>query len=254
MHLSCREDFNAYANVCFHEFGDRVAHWTTMLQPNALAQGAYDIGELPPNHCSYPFGSNCAVGNSTTEPYLFVHHSLLAHASTVNLYRKKYKVSFPLSWLLFPAKLYLFELKLNPEYCLWSWELSLLLLFSISGCTEGHYWTEFAHHVVLSIHRFQNRHWSNWKSKDLLIWLVCFVVLKAQLSGHPHSWIMAQEFTKFLGSCIRWCSETVQRLWGRLLVCAFHPSPAMNLSLLLTHLTSLDWITTLHIRAIVLTQ
>jgi len=87
------EDFTAYANVCFHEFGDRVAHWTTMLQPNALAQGAYDIGELPPNHCSYPFGSNCTVGNSTTEPYLFVHHSLLAHASTVNLYRKKYKAA-----------------------------------------------------------------------------------------------------------------------------------------------------------------
>ncbi|RLN29601.1 hypothetical protein C2845_PM05G23110 [Panicum miliaceum] len=87
------QDFTAYANVCFHEFGDRVAHWTTMLEPNAMAQGGYDNGGLPPNHCSYPFGSNCTVGNSTVEPYLFVHHSLLAHASTVSLYRQKYKAA-----------------------------------------------------------------------------------------------------------------------------------------------------------------
>nr|CAB3465467.1 unnamed protein product [Digitaria exilis] len=85
------DDFTAYADLCFSEFGDRVAHWTTMLEPNVLAQGGFDNGGLPPNHCSYPFGSsNCTVGNSTTEPYLFVHHSLLAHASAVKLYRQKY--------------------------------------------------------------------------------------------------------------------------------------------------------------------
>ncbi|RCV18063.1 hypothetical protein SETIT_3G270400v2, partial [Setaria italica] len=66
------DDFTAYTDVCFREFGDRFAHWTTMLEPNIMAQ---------------------AAGNSTTEPYLFVHQSLLAHASTVRLYRKKYQAA-----------------------------------------------------------------------------------------------------------------------------------------------------------------
>ncbi|KAG8067883.1 hypothetical protein GUJ93_ZPchr0005g15047 [Zizania palustris] len=88
------DDFTAYADVCFREFGDRVAQWTTVLEPNALAQHGYDQGDLPPNRCSHPFGSNCtAGGNSTVEPYLFVHHSLLAHASAVRLYRDKYQAA-----------------------------------------------------------------------------------------------------------------------------------------------------------------
>ncbi|TVU34212.1 hypothetical protein EJB05_16043 [Eragrostis curvula] len=87
------DDFTAYADVCFREFGDRVAHWTTMLEPNIMAQGCYDNGGLPPNRCSHPYGTNCTVGNSTTEPYLFVHHSLLAHSSIVKLYREKYQTT-----------------------------------------------------------------------------------------------------------------------------------------------------------------
>lgn len=108
-HMWYRDDFTAYANVCFHEFGNRVAHWTTVLEPNIMAQGSFDNGDLPPNHCSYPFGtSNCTVGNSTTEPYLFVHHSLLAHASTVRLYRQNYQVSSLLRFF-------------SSEFYLWSW-------------------------------------------------------------------------------------------------------------------------------------
>lgn len=87
------DDFTAYADVCFREFGDRVAHWTTVLEPNVLAQGCYDTGILPPNRCSYPFGSNCTVGNSTVEPYLFMRHVLLAHASSIRLYREKYQAT-----------------------------------------------------------------------------------------------------------------------------------------------------------------
>uniref|UniRef100_J3M6E4 Beta-glucosidase n=1 Tax=Oryza brachyantha TaxID=4533 RepID=J3M6E4_ORYBR len=88
------EDFAAYAGACFREFGDRVAHWTTVLEPNAMAQACYDVGILPPNRCSYPSGSsNCTPGDSTVEPYLFMHHALLAHASAVKLYREKYQVA-----------------------------------------------------------------------------------------------------------------------------------------------------------------
>uniref|UniRef100_A0A0D9ZY66 Uncharacterized protein n=1 Tax=Oryza glumipatula TaxID=40148 RepID=A0A0D9ZY66_9ORYZ len=88
------DDFAAYADVCFREFGDRVAHWTTSIEPNVMAQSGYDDGYLPPNRCSYPFGrSNCTLGNSTVEPYLFIHHTLLAHASAVRLYREKYQAA-----------------------------------------------------------------------------------------------------------------------------------------------------------------
>ncbi|CAH1447506.1 unnamed protein product [Lactuca virosa] len=49
-------------------------------------------GSSPPGRCSSPFGYiNCSRGDSTTEPYLAAHHMLLAHASTVKLYREKYK-------------------------------------------------------------------------------------------------------------------------------------------------------------------
>uniref|UniRef100_A0A0E0PLH3 Uncharacterized protein n=1 Tax=Oryza rufipogon TaxID=4529 RepID=A0A0E0PLH3_ORYRU len=88
------DDFAAYAGVCFREFGDRVAHWTTSIEPNVMAQSGYDDGYLPPNRCSYPFGrSHCTLGNSTVEPYLFIHHTLLAHASAVRLYREKYQAA-----------------------------------------------------------------------------------------------------------------------------------------------------------------
>nr|CAB3461697.1 unnamed protein product [Digitaria exilis] len=55
------DDFTAYADVCFREFGDRIAHWTTILEPNILAQGCYDIGICAPGHCSYPFGHDCTA-------------------------------------------------------------------------------------------------------------------------------------------------------------------------------------------------
>ncbi|KAK4273216.1 hypothetical protein QN277_021660 [Acacia crassicarpa] len=85
-------DFTAYADVCFREFGDRVLYWTTVNEPNVFGQGGYDRGICPPARCSPPFGmNNCPKGNSTTEPYLAVHHMLLAHASAARLYRTKYK-------------------------------------------------------------------------------------------------------------------------------------------------------------------
>ncbi|CAH1447508.1 unnamed protein product [Lactuca virosa] len=86
------KDYIAYADVCFREFGDRVSHWTTINEANVYVLGGYDVGFLPPGRCSSPFGYiNCSRGDSTTEPYLAAHHMLLAHASTVKLYREKYK-------------------------------------------------------------------------------------------------------------------------------------------------------------------
>ncbi|XP_057852579.1 uncharacterized protein LOC131062859 [Cryptomeria japonica] len=86
------EDFRAFAEVCFREFGDRVKYWTTFNEPNAFPPLSYDIGWWPPQRCSYPFGfGNCSAGDSTEEPYIVGHHVLLSHAEAVELYRKKFQ-------------------------------------------------------------------------------------------------------------------------------------------------------------------
>ncbi|KAL9260136.1 Beta-glucosidase 11-like protein [Drosera capensis] len=85
-------DFTAYANVCFREFGDRVLHWTTVNEGNIFVVGGYDFGQTPPQHCSPAFGPHCKKGNSSIEPYIAAHNMLLAHASIVRLYKRKYQV------------------------------------------------------------------------------------------------------------------------------------------------------------------
>ncbi|XP_024982320.1 beta-glucosidase 11-like isoform X2 [Cynara cardunculus var. scolymus] len=87
------KDYLAYVDICFREFGDRILHWTTFNEANVFSLGGYDVGFTPPGRCSSPFGfGNCTNGgNSSYEPYLVTHHLLLAHASAVRLYRKKYK-------------------------------------------------------------------------------------------------------------------------------------------------------------------
>uniref|UniRef100_A0A0E0B562 4-hydroxy-7-methoxy-3-oxo-3,4-dihydro-2H-1,4-benzoxazin-2-yl glucosidebeta-D-glucosidase n=1 Tax=Oryza glumipatula TaxID=40148 RepID=A0A0E0B562_9ORYZ len=85
------EDYTAYAEVCFKNFGDRVKHWVTVNEPNIEPIGGYDAGVQPPRRCSYPFGTNCTGGDSSTEPYIVAHHLLLAHASAVSIYRQKYQ-------------------------------------------------------------------------------------------------------------------------------------------------------------------
>ncbi|KAF3773562.1 6-phospho-beta-galactosidase [Nymphaea thermarum] len=85
------EDFTAYADVCFREFGDRVTYWTTLNEPNMFALGGYDKGILPPQRCSSPYGyAECETGNSCTEPYIVTHNMLLAHAAVARLYKQKY--------------------------------------------------------------------------------------------------------------------------------------------------------------------
>ncbi|ONM15945.1 Beta-glucosidase 47 [Zea mays] len=85
-----QEDFTYFAELCFKMFGDRVKHWVTFNEPNLVVKLAYSIGAFPPNHCSEPYGK-CDSGNSSTEPYIAAHNMILAHAKTVNIYRKNYK-------------------------------------------------------------------------------------------------------------------------------------------------------------------
>ncbi|ONK56091.1 uncharacterized protein A4U43_C10F4040 [Asparagus officinalis] len=86
------EDFTAYADICFKEFGDRVKNWITFNEPNFEPVLGYDVGIFPPARCSYPFGFNCSEGDSTREPYQSAHNFLLSHASAATLYKEKYQV------------------------------------------------------------------------------------------------------------------------------------------------------------------
>ncbi|KAL1213268.1 Beta-glucosidase 10 [Cardamine amara subsp. amara] len=85
------EDFTAFADVCFREFGEDVKLWTTINEATIFAIGSYSEGFSPPGHCTPNKVFNCTTGNSSTEPYIAGHNILLAHASASNLYKLKYK-------------------------------------------------------------------------------------------------------------------------------------------------------------------
>ncbi|XP_020150990.1 beta-glucosidase 2 [Aegilops tauschii subsp. strangulata] len=86
------EDFTAYADVCFREFGNRVASWTTIDEINIGVIGSYDSALFPPGRCSDPFGvTKCTTGDSSIEPYIAAKNALMAHASVFSLYREKYQ-------------------------------------------------------------------------------------------------------------------------------------------------------------------
>ncbi|KAH9321391.1 hypothetical protein KI387_016030 [Taxus chinensis] len=84
------KDFANYAEACYRMFGDRVKYWTTFNEPNVFTLKGYSEGNYPPSRCSSPFG-NCTAGNSSTEPYTVGHNVLRAHASAVDIYRRKYQ-------------------------------------------------------------------------------------------------------------------------------------------------------------------
>ncbi|KAK4483746.1 hypothetical protein RD792_010948 [Penstemon davidsonii] len=109
------QDFAEYAEVCFFEFGDRVKHWATMNEMVTHAVNAYASGYFPPNHGVTPSvarsletnalgyrtfrrsGDELArietfsVGDAGTEPYICAHNMLIAHATAVDVYRKRYQ-------------------------------------------------------------------------------------------------------------------------------------------------------------------
>ncbi|KAL5726671.1 beta-glucosidase [Ranunculus cassubicifolius] len=78
------EDFTAYADICFKEFGDRVKYWMTFNEPNTA------VGFT---RCFSPLDHNCSFPISDRETYRAGHNVLLSHAAAVDLYRTKYQES-----------------------------------------------------------------------------------------------------------------------------------------------------------------
>ncbi|KFK26384.1 hypothetical protein AALP_AA8G241600 [Arabis alpina] len=85
------DDFKDYADLCFKLFGDRVKNWITINQLFTVPTRGYATGTDAPGRCSSWLNMNCYAGDSATEPYIVAHNQLLAHATIVDLYRKKYK-------------------------------------------------------------------------------------------------------------------------------------------------------------------
>ncbi|PQP95505.1 hypothetical protein Pyn_25426 [Prunus yedoensis var. nudiflora] len=86
------DDFKAYAELCYKEFGDRVKLWTTLNEPYGLSFHGYAIGGHAPGRCSSWYDSTCLGGDSAKEPYLVTHNLLLAHAAAVKLYKEEFQV------------------------------------------------------------------------------------------------------------------------------------------------------------------
>ncbi|GLJ47730.1 hypothetical protein SUGI_1008070 [Cryptomeria japonica] len=86
------KDFEAYAELCFQEFGDRVKHWITLNEPYSYAYAGYDVGLIAPGRHSSSNGSS-STGNSATEPYIVGHNLLLSHAAAVRVYKSKYQAA-----------------------------------------------------------------------------------------------------------------------------------------------------------------
>uniref|UniRef100_A0A7N2KYK2 Beta-glucosidase n=1 Tax=Quercus lobata TaxID=97700 RepID=A0A7N2KYK2_QUELO len=93
-----RDDFTAYANVCFQNFGDRVKHWITINEPQVWALYGYTVN------------TTNTLENAATDPFLCAHHIILAHATAVKLYRDTYQdqdaarraFDFLVGWFLKP--------------------------------------------------------------------------------------------------------------------------------------------------------
>ncbi|CAN1805085.1 Beta-glucosidase 24 [Linum perenne] len=83
-------DFRDFADLCFREFGNRVKHWITLNEPGTFLSSGYVVGDLAPGRCTPP---RCEEGKSDVEPYIVCHNMLLAHATAVELYRRKYQTS-----------------------------------------------------------------------------------------------------------------------------------------------------------------
>lgn len=71
--------FEAYANLLFERFGDRVKYWITFNEPSDFCTAGYGDSEHAP-----------AMNFSGVGEYLCAHNVLKAHAAAYHLYKNSY--------------------------------------------------------------------------------------------------------------------------------------------------------------------
>ena len=72
--------FNAYADICFARYGDRVKFWITFNEPYVVCWLGYGIGVFAPG-----------IYDPGFSPYRCTHNLIKAHAMAYRTYESKYK-------------------------------------------------------------------------------------------------------------------------------------------------------------------
>lgn len=75
--------FEAYANLLFEQFGDRVKYWITFNEPNVFCQLGYGSFFFPP-----------AIDAHGVGEYLCAHHVIQSHTLVYRSYRQTYFEQF----------------------------------------------------------------------------------------------------------------------------------------------------------------
>lgn len=75
--------FEAYANLLFERFGDRIKYWITFNEPADFCLDGYSAGVVAPMVVAHGIGE-----------YLCGNNVLKAHATAYRLYRKRYAERF----------------------------------------------------------------------------------------------------------------------------------------------------------------
>ncbi|XP_008586373.1 PREDICTED: lactase-like protein, partial [Galeopterus variegatus] len=78
--VSMTSYFSDYANLCFEAFGDRVKHWITFSDPQAMAEKGYETGHHAPGLTLHGTGL-----------YKAAHHIIKAHAQAWHLYNSTWR-------------------------------------------------------------------------------------------------------------------------------------------------------------------
>lgn len=74
------DEFEAYADLLYSRFGDRVKKWITLNEPWVVCVMGYGDGVYAPG-----------IRQAATAPYICSHNSIKAHAKAYRLYESKYK-------------------------------------------------------------------------------------------------------------------------------------------------------------------